>query len=392
MIRQLIIFAALVFVSPLLAEEDNGGSSGSGTTASESQSATSQAPGESSSKTEEKSSEGESSGEKAPKAEAKPLISDPPKKLDSSKSSKKRPKKKKKKKKKLKRKKRKKKKPSGAKSKAAAKKKTKGQWGVVQTDGAAAYKVPNFDSPVLEYLSAGQKVRISQKLYQGIGGFGAFFKVRVGVKTYGYVADVDVAPEYKPQKKGPGKPTHVEKNPNFKRDPRQPPEEKLPIFFTRYIGGTFGMVNFTEKFSGRKFGSSEWMAGVRMTGPGTLAEGLPLDSAFLFNQGAPKFYKDEVSGGNPSGFFILGDIFLPYPFLETEDSLLSFGLGFMATYTKFSVQIKNTIFDSQELRGGLAGQIGFSLRFDRYILRLEGKYYYEKTDYLGYFVTFMGRY
>ena len=327
--------------------------------------------------------------EEAPTAEAKPLISDPPKKLDDARSSKKKKPKKKKKR-------RKKKKPSGKdnKKKTATKKpKVKGQWGIVQTDGAAAYKVPNFDAPVLDYLKAGQKLRISQKVYKGIGGFGAFYKVKIAGKTYGYVADVDMAPEYKaPNNFGKGN-NSAEKNPGFDRDPNEPPEEKLPIFFTRYIGGTFGTVNFTEKFSGRKFSSGEWMAGLRMSGPGTVTEGLPMDLAVLFHSGAPTYYQKEVAGGNPSGFFILGDLFLPYPFLETEDSLVSWGLGFMATYTKFSLQIKNTIFDSQELRAGLALQAGYSVRFDnKYLLRLEAKYYYERTDYLAYFLTFMGRY
>ncbi|MCB0384838.1 MAG: hypothetical protein KDD43_05550, partial [Bdellovibrionales bacterium] len=375
MIRVLAIVLSLALLVPSLAQEEEGGGS-TGAAPAEAPQPPPEAP-------KSEGDKGSEAGDEAPTAEAKPLISDPPKRLDEAKSSKKKKPKKKKKR-------RNKKKPtakSGKGNKESAKKpKVKGQWGIVQTDGAAAYKVPNFDAPVKDYLKAGQKLRISQKVYQGIGGFGAFYKVKISGKSYGYVADVDIAPEYKaPNNFGKGN-QKADKNPDFNRDPNEPPEEQVPIFFTRYIGGTFGTVNFTEKFSGRKFSSGEWMAGLRMSGPGTIAEGLPMDLGVLFHSGAPSYYESDIAGGNPSGFFVLADLFLPYPFLETEDSLISWGLGFMATYTKFSLQIKNTIFDSQELRAGLALQAGYSLRFDKYLVRLEAKYYYERTDYLGYFL------
>lgn len=316
-----------------------------------------------------------------------PLIADPPKRLDQTKSSAKGKKSNKKKRKSSS-----KNASSGTTKTGKASGKSASQGGVVQTDGAAVYKVPNFDAPVLDYLKGGQKLRISTKVYKGIGGFGAFYKVKVSSKAYGYVADVDVVPEFKAQSAGgKGKPGSSEKNPDFNRNPRDPPEEQLPIFFTRYIGGAFGMVNFTEKFSGRQFNSNDWMVGLRLAGPGTIVEGLPFDVSVLFHQGAPSYYTD-IAGKPPSGFYLLGDFFLPYPFFQTEDSLVCWGLGMMATYTKFTLQIKNTIFDSQEIRAGLALQGSYSLRLDNYLVRLEAKYYYEKTAYLGYFVTLMRRY
>lgn len=324
--------------------------------------------------------------EKAPRAESPPLISNPPKKLSSPHSK------------------------SGessrvkdggekAKSKQSKKKKAKakdsrgeakGQWAVVQTDGAAAYKVPNFDSPVLEYLESGRKVRISQKIFQGIGGFGAFYKVKISEKIFGYIADVDVLTEHKARVSGRSI-AAVQKNP-FSRSPEAEDLSQVPIFFTRYMGGVFGSVNYAEKFSGNRLSSSETIFGFRLSGPGALVDGLPLDFSFLFHSGAPTYYSERIAEGNPSGFFLISDVFMPYPFLQTSNALVSWGLGLMGTYTRFNLLIKNTIFDSQEARVGLAAQLGFTYRFGRFAVRLEAKYYYEKTDYVGYFATIMRKY
>lgn len=266
----------------------------------------------------------------------------------------------------------------------------RGQWAVVATDGAAAYKFPNFDSTVMDYLSAGKKIRISQKIFSGIGGFGAFYRVKVSAKGFGYIADVDVVPEFKATANSRGG-REPEKNSAFFRSGDKA-EESVPIFFTRYLGGVYGTVNFSEKLSGRRFSSKEWLAGFRFTGPNTMVDGLPLDISFLVHSGAPSFYSEGIAQNNPSGFFVISDIFFPYPVRDSGNLLVSWGLGLMATYTRFSLQIRNSIFDSQEIRVGLAAQLGMTYRWGRYAIRAEGKYYYEKTDYLGYFLTLMTRY
>jgi hypothetical protein len=324
--------------------------------------------------------------EKAPRAESLPLISNPPKRLSSPQSKSGESSRAKGGGEKAKAKQSKKKKAKAKDSKGDA----KGQWAVVQTDGAAAYKVPNFDSPVLEYLESGRKVRISQKIFQGIGGFGAFYKVKISEKIFGYIADVDVVSEHKAKSSGRSI-AAIQKNP-FSRSPQAEDLDQVPIFFTRYMGGILGSVNYAEKFSGNRLSSSEMIFGFRLSGPGALVDGLPLDFSLLFHSGAPTYYSERIAEGNPSGFFVISDIFMPYPFLQTSNTLVSWGLGLMGTYTRFNLLVKNTIFDSQEARIGLAAQLGFTYRFGKFAVRLEAKYYYEKTDYAGYFATLMRKY
>lgn len=324
--------------------------------------------------------------DKAPRAESLPLISNPPKRLSSPQSKSGESNRAKGGGEQSKAKQSKKKKSKAKNSKGDA----KGQWAVVQTDGAAAYKFPNFDSPVLEYLESGRKVRISQKIFQGIGGFGTFYKVKISEKAFGYIADVDVVSEHKARSSGRSI-AAIQKNP-FSRSPQAEDLDQVPIFFTRYMGGILGSVNYAEKFSGNRLSSSEAVFGLRLSGPGALVDGLPLDFSLLFHSGAPTYYSERIAEGNPSGFFLISDVFMPYPFLQTSNALVSWGLGLMGTYTRFNLLVKNTIFDSQEARIGLAAQLGFTYRFGKFAVRLEAKYYYEKTDYTGYFATIMRKY
>ncbi|MCB0363670.1 MAG: hypothetical protein KDD35_13165, partial [Bdellovibrionales bacterium] len=237
---------------------------------------------------------------------------------------------------------------------------------------------------------AGKKIRISQKIFEGIGGFGAFYRINLPGDAYAFIADVDVAPELTSNNK-----SHVgqsqEKNPAF-RSPAEEAPQQLPIFFTRYLGASFGFANFSEKFSGKVLNSSEWMVGFRSSGPGSLVEGLPLDASLLFHSGAPTYYTDGMTNTSASGFFVIGEVYLPIPLMATDAFLISTGLGMMATYTRFSVQIKETLFDSQEVRAGVAGQLGLTTRIGRFALRLDARYFYEKEAYTGYFATLMSRY
>ena len=124
------------------------------------------------------------------------------------------------------------------------------------------------------------------------------------------------------------------------------------------------------------------MYGLRMTGPGVLIDGPPIDFNFLFSISPPSYYEDFTI--SPTGFFVITDAQLLLPLVSREDTQFYFGAGPMFTFTKFSLTIKNTSFDSQELRLGLVGTIGLVQRFGRWAARLDAKYYYEKAGYIGY--------
>ena len=75
--------------------------------------------------------------------------------------------------------------------------------------------------------------------------------------------------------------------------------------------------------------------------------------------------------------------------MDSSNKMLTLGFGPMLTYTNFKVQIRSSTFDSQELRLGVVADLGYMHRFSDFAIKLDGKYYYEKTDYYGFLLSFL---
>ena len=80
------------------------------------------------------------------------------------------------------------------------------------------------------------------------------------------------------------------------------------------------------------------------------------------------------------------------PFIQLDNWLATYGLGIMWTYTRYKIPVRNSTFDSQEFRIGLDADVGVARRFGKFLLRVDAKYYYEKSAYLGYIMSFQGEY
>ncbi len=271
-----------------------------------------------------------------------------------------------------------------------AKKKVSWARAVIINDGAAVYLRPDFDSVVQDYLGVEMKVLVSRKPVRGLGGMGLFHQVRYGKKK-GYIADTDI----KAMKvAGDDAPPPRKKKSASKmwEEEEEAALGKAPLYFRRYLGGALAMVNFSEKFSGRKLSDDMLMYGIRMMGPGTLFDGPPLDFNFWFTVDKPDYYS-KFASGTPNGFMLFGDVAFMMPFIDVKDWLATYGLGLMWVYTSYRVPVKSQTFDSQELRVGLDVTAGVSRRmFGKYLLRGDIKYYIEKTQYMGYMLSFMGEY
>jgi hypothetical protein len=252
------------------------------------------------------------------------------------------------------------------------------------TDGAALYQAPDFDSTVQEYLRYQTQVMASRKAYVGVGGLGLFHKVQFKNRA-GFVADTDIRVAKVAREEDETETSAApSKNPSKAWEKEE--EEalgKAPLYFTRYLGGALAMVNFTEKFSGQKLSDNMLMYGLRMSGPGTLFDGPPLDVNVWFSLQKPGYYS-RFSSGSPSGFMMFGDLMIQLPFIDAKRTLVTYGLGVMWTYTRYNVPVKSVTFDSQEFRmGGVAG-VGVGQKFGKFMLRGDVKYYYEKAQYFGY--------
>ena len=264
---------------------------------------------------------------------------------------------------------------------------------MVVTDGSAVYSKPDFDSPVQDYLGYQTVVVVSKKPYMGSGGMGLFHRIKYAGKT-GFIADTDVRVSRKETERLSK--DEKRKNPSKAFDEEESFRGKGPVYLTRFVGGALSMVHFTERFSGRKLGSDMLLYGLRMTGPGTLFDGPPLDFNFLFSLQKPGYYSKFA--GSPSGFMLFGDVMAMFPLVNGDKFLLSYGMGLMWVYTRYTVPVREAItgelanFDSQEFRMGADFSLGAARRFGRYQLRGDIKYYVEKTSYPGYTLSFQMEY
>lgn len=259
------------------------------------------------------------------------------------------------------------------------------QKATVLVEGASVYEKPSFDSPIIDYLKEGAVISASRSMVRGAEGFGLFYKVRTPSGKLGFVADIDLSPEGKAKgsKAGGGKGPLAEE--------QQKAEEKTPMFFTRYLGASYGSLGYSEKFSGKTLSSNAPVFALKISGPGSLIDGPPLDFNLGFSPQAPAFYKD-FSKGDPRGFFVLLDTVLDVPLYEHQKGFFFIGFGLMGVYTKFSTVVSATTFDSQEFRAGLVGAVGYAHRFGRFAIRWDSKYYYEKTQYWGHWLSLQMEY
>ncbi|MCB9026841.1 MAG: hypothetical protein H6625_11020 [Bdellovibrionaceae bacterium] len=259
------------------------------------------------------------------------------------------------------------------------------QSAIVQNSGAAIYKERSFDSDPISYLEAGQKVRISRKKYPGKDGFGLFFKVIVSKSLKGYIADVDVIPQFTKTKFT----KKIKDNPEFEDYDKKPEKKKEPMLFTRYFGAQLAFVNYTELISGRKLSSKTTLYGLKMTGPGFLLEEVPLDIDILISITPPSYYDEYLTTAPATGFIFVSNLALKMPFYDAKNLIIYYSLGFTGSYTNFKIPIGSSNLDSQEVKVGVIGGLGAAMRFsEKYFFQFDTKYYYEKTQYVGYGASF----
>lgn len=261
------------------------------------------------------------------------------------------------------------------------------------TDGAAVYPRPDFDSPVQDYLGFKTPVVVSRKPYAGAGGLGLFHRVRYAGKM-GFVTDTDIRASKREAER-----SHDEKRKSPSKAWAEDEDKKLgkaPLYLSRHFGLAGAIVQFSEKFSGHRLSDNMPMYGFRLTGPGTLFDGPPLDFNFWFSLQQPRYFS-KFASGNSSGFLLFGDVMALLPMVDFRDFIINYGIGLMWTYTHYMIPVKNTFgevgnFDSQEFRMGVDFGLGLGQRFGRYLLRADAKYYIEKTSYPGFVVSFQMEY
>lgn len=273
----------------------------------------------------------------------------------------------------------------------------------VGSSGANVYSRADFDSPVLSRLNAGQSVQVTRG--KASGPVGKFHQVRIGNRV-GYVSEIDVtaagvpaagsqpqagqrrsnpaAPVAKPgenakarQKTDPKANRQSGRRPPPKKEEK--PKQKLPFYFSRFIGVLVGSTQFKEDIAGVNAQDSLLIYGLKITGPDVVFSGPVMDLNIALHYGAPRYY-ESLTRVKPTGYVILVDALLLLPFTQGDYSSLYLGLGPLISYSSFRVLNNGRSQDLSTLNLGAALSLGAGWRMDKVTLRLEGKYLYEKKQ------------
>ena len=163
--------------------------------------------------------------------------------------------------------------------------------------------------------------------------------------------------------------------------------KRIPFFLPSISASPSIMKDFTaEKFGDRKLKSALTTYGLKVTGPSLLFDGPPMDFNLLFHYGVPSYYT-AISSGDARGFFC--------------------GFGFAVTCFRYLRRITtcsvlaldrcSLIYTDFKMSGSECSILRFSriatgecllprltlAASDHYALRLETKYFFEKTQYFA---------
>jgi hypothetical protein len=133
------------------------------------------------------------------------------------------------------------------------------------------------------------------------------------------------------------------------------------------------------------------MFGVKLTGPGSIMGGMPIDFEMNITTGEPAFYSKYYK--STKGFMLLGHAMVLLQGPEFKKSAIYYGGGLALKYARYEVITNkfpnNSAIDSQDLVAGLAAQIGYAFEIgSKNLLKFETRYYYEKESYVGYAISF----
>ena len=272
---------------------------------------------------------------------------------------------------------------------AAKKTEVQGQWATIKTDNALVYDQPDFDSPTLMYLPAGQKVRVSKKTF---GSYFKFYRVKVSQTKIGYITTIDVATEVPgPPEKGVVNKTRKKKNQLASKPTvgKYPPVR--PFNQTKYMGFYVGNLNYKETIPGIDPTTSFLIYGLKLTGPHTLIA-LPTDFNLVIHYGAPAYYS-QFSTSKPTGFVMIADLLLLFPFMDKKFSSLYLGLGPLIDYSSFQFGTTAGIVSSSELTLGFSAEIGYGVKLgNNWALRSEYKLMWERANYSSYGAAIQNRF
>lgn len=248
------------------------------------------------------------------------------------------------------------------------------QQATVVIDGALVYQDADFDAPVISTLKLGGVYSISTKKK------GPFYKIRLKPGYTGWISDTDIKP-------GVIKITAPEKT-----KPEREEKRKKPFFATRYRGPVLQYTNYMEDTLGKERTDGLLFYGAKFNGFNTMFTGeIYTDANILFFFGAPSYYQDYTKR-SADGFIFIADFLLQTVMPQGKNMLFYYGFGPMFKYSHFNLDVpsgaSNVSYSADDMSLGAVFDLGTAVRMGDWSLRGDVKYYWERTQYLAFGLSF----
>jgi len=266
------------------------------------------------------------------------------------------------------------------------------QEAVVAVDGSMVYKSADFDSAVIGYLPRGKKVKISSK------PFGAFHRVGLKQGMMGYISDADLLDtEGRPMSevntvKEIQKNTKGSKSARTKKDKEiSSSSRKRPVHVATAIGATVASISYRELINRRDYSDQITFFGLKFTTRAGFIDGsfgMELDA--LYYSGAPGYYS-TVSSTAPSGYIAIFDLVLTYAIFDFSKhaGAITVGAGPMLSLSETRTELAGQKFQQSRTELGAVLNATVSYRIQPVILKIEPRYYIERSSYIGYHVSLL---
>ncbi len=276
-------------------------------------------------------------------------------------------------------------KPAPAEKVKPAVKKSNNKEALVVVEGAMVYSSASFDAPVVSYLPANKKVEVSPKTY------GPFYRVKLkkdkttGSITYGFISDVDLQILGAGGDKKSGKNQDVGENKMKNKDDgiERFERDTKPIDEVKAMGLNLSSIGYSEDINGQEPLSNVLMFGLKFSGPQLLLPA-PMDINLAMSLSPPSYYETfAVNSTKPAGYLIYGDLLLQFPFLSSNNTMLYLGFGPFVSYLNAKVNAAAGLQNTSATRFGLEGMVGAGFKMGKFIVKVEGKYFYEGVPFYG---------
>lgn len=261
--------------------------------------------------------------------------------------------------------------------------------GRIRSEGATIYKAASFDSPVIANLAPGTTYYISSVLFNG-----AFYRIMIKKNVLGYVPDYQIDPLNGSAAKAAPISTAAQKNKKMSKTADKAAERKDPaqrsIALTRYGGLEYAMIDYKEHTMGSNYHQNMSFFGFKFSGPNLMVSGpFTMDINVLMHFGAPNYY-ETATGNSADGFILLADMMLQTNWPLSKNAMLYYGFGPVFHFSKFNLRLGSTTptkksYLAEDMNLGAVFNLGLAGRLsNRWGIRGEARYYWEKTMYLGF--------